>query len=490
MTRDGQPTNTEKQASTPQAQTSQAGEKRGSGGSKEKGRADSGNSHSLGQGSSSTLSGESPSNPSFQSSGQSPGSRGDDTNATIDSGNNSQPPGSLVGEGSNQQAKSSRSDNEMREILDGIIAQLQRGAITKLNATSRVCEFIQSFTTVGDETKEVIIGTYLGEINATETRSSPKACTQLASEERCRQPTSRSSRARSPEARTNRSALDEFIESVANESRPGSPDGEDAHISKRRRLKRSQMPWFTQEQSDSFVQRPSCTRTTQILELFNGDLQSVKFFIKTSPSAPQGFPLSQWKRIFRGEPVDLDHVFSSLHRVTIDEERKGKIGESTINLGTSEASKKVKTAADWATAWRRAARATTFAFNHRERELNEYGDYIERHFAAKHQSSHASIILYDAAIRTLVGGGQHTLLTDHDQFTHLYAAIVMSDGVDHVSATSARRPIRSGSRTEICNKFNAGFCNFKDDCRFLHLCKKCGKSGHGKHDCPTNESRK
>ena len=36
---------------------------------------------------------------------------------------------------------------------------------------------------------------------------------------------------------------------------------------------------------------------------------------------------------------------------------------------------------------------------------------------------------------------------------------------------------------EVCNKFNAGHCNYGTKCRYLHKCNKCHKFGHGQKDC-------
>ena len=67
----------------------------------------------------------------------------------------------------------------------------------------------------------------------------------------------------------------------------------------------------------------------------------------------------------------------------IDPERKVRIGDTEISIGGAETKQKVETSSEWYTAWRSASRATSFIFEHRERELAKYGDYIKRLFAAK-----------------------------------------------------------------------------------------------------------
>jgi hypothetical protein len=65
----------------------------------------------------------------------------------------------------------------------------------------------------------------------------------------------------------------------------------------------------------------------------------------------------------------------------------------------------------------------------------------------------------------------------------------MPDGVESFSGSSSNKksskPVAQGTKPETCNKFNAGTCKNSDsECRYRHLCKLCGKSGHGKKDCP------
>ncbi|PPR07694.1 hypothetical protein CVT26_003742 [Gymnopilus dilepis] len=251
---------------TPTATGGQAGKATAS---QESGRGGSGATQSIAQGSSSTLSGESSQAPSAQP----PGQDAENANATVNPGNSNNSPGLTVGKGPNTETDSSRSDNKVRAILDGILAELQRGSITKLNTTSRICEFIQSFTNLSSDAKEITLRSYLGEINATQVSPGPaQGCSGLVSEESSGQPAVQGSRARSPEARSSQAAIDEFIDLIANNSRPGSPDGEDTDVAKCQRLRRSEMPWFSQEQSDSLAQWASCIRSTQTLELLNGDL--------------------------------------------------------------------------------------------------------------------------------------------------------------------------------------------------------------------------
>ena len=267
--------------------------------------------------------------------------------------------------------------------------------------------------------------------------------------------------------------------------------GDDSDGDKRPRKQRlieSDMPWYSKSSVLS-LSNPSCEETRRILRLFNRDIANAKFLIKVAHNSPSGIPSSQWERILKGDAVDLNQIFTSLHHIVPDEERTGRLGDAEISFGVSEPKKRITSASEWSSTWRKASKAIAFAFPHRSDELLEYGDYIEAEFAANIVSSHHKILLYDTALRNEVAAGQHILLTDHHRFSRLYSAIVMPDGVESLpDKYNGRKPGKashSGDKFEICNKFNAGTCkNSSSDCKYRHLCKNCNKPGHGKRDCP------
>jgi hypothetical protein len=250
------------------------------------------------------------------------------------------------------------------------------------------------------------------------------------------------------------------------------------------------MPWFDASNVPSpSYSSASSQETCRLLRAYNRDISKAKFYVKVAPSSPSGIPSSQWERILKGDAVDLNQIFASLHLVVPDEERTGRLGDTEISFGVSEARKRVSTAAEWSSAWRKASKAIGFAFPHRKEELLEYGEYIESEFTAKLSSSHHKLILYDVALRNEVAGGQHSLLTDYHRFSRLYSAIVFPDGVEAGSSKPhGAKPGSSaqggGAKAEICNKFNAGTCkNAASDCKYKHLCKHCHKPGHPGKDC-------
>ena len=202
---------------------------------------------------------------------------------------------------------------------------------------------------------------------------------------------------------------------------PPDSDTEDDRSAKRQKLSESNMPWFVKlAEPDSGVSHASCEETRKLLLVYNWDISRLKFFIKIARSSPTGFPSSQWEWILKGDPVDLNQVFASLHHIVPDEERKGRMGDMEISFGVAEPKKHISTAAEWSASWRRAYKVIFFTFPYRKDELNEYDDYT---------SSHHKLLLYNVALRNEVAAGQHILLTDHNRFSRLYSAIVMPDGV-------------------------------------------------------------
>ena len=163
--------------------------------------------------------------------------------------------------------------------------------------------------------------------------------------------------------------------------------------------------------------------------------------------------------------IDLDKILSLLHCVTLDLERKAHVGDTEISITEVETIQKVETSSEWSTAWQSALQVIAFVFEHRERELLEYGDYIERLFAAKRPSSHGQVILFDRGIRNEVGGGQLLLLTDYAYFTSLYAAMLQDDGVEyHQGKRTGGGKGGSGGggeKSEVCLRFNSqAGCHF------------------------------
>jgi hypothetical protein len=205
----------------------------------------------------------------------------------------------------------------------------------------------------------------------------------------------------------------------------------EAPPTKQKKLKEAEMPWYKPGESSRSSQSVSSRQTCKSLRIFNRDIPGCKFWIKLAHVAPTGIPSPQWECIFKGEPVELDHFLSSLHRTSINEEGETHIGNAKISMVISDAKRCINTAAKWSASWHFATRAISFIFPHRAEELRSDGDYIEGEFTAKITHSHPKIILFDIAICNMVQGGQSILLTDQQQFFRLYSAIIMPDRVEY-----------------------------------------------------------
>ena len=205
-------------------------------------------------------------------------------------------------------------------------------------------------------------------------------------------------------------------------------------------------------------------------------------------TAPRGFPDSEWDHIIRGEPVDLNVVFSSLHHIAPIKENTGHLGRTEISMGKTKPARKVKTSGDWNSAWNATVKATAFAFPHRGNELREYGEYMDSEFSAKAVSSHHKFIAFDKAMRHHIMGGQTTTLTQRVSFSFMYSAFLLPDGVE--ANTGHKGDTVSGGRTceksnEICRRYNTpdGCSSTGRNCHYKHACEKCKQAGHGKGAC-------
>ena len=272
--------------------------------------------------------------------------------------------------------------------------------------------------------------------------------------------------------------------------------GERGRSNKKPRIFESQMPWFDAERrirkSSANV---SCNKTRDIIETLQRDPATVKRWIRCATSAPAGFPTSEWDALIKGESVDIDTVFSSLHHVHRVDESVGRVGTTEIQFGRPKPAAKVETSGQWTSAYNLIVKVTSFLFPHRYDELRQYGDYIEELFSAKSVPTHPKLFNYDAAVRYKVGQGQNMLLTDRDQFVRYYEAIVAPDGVGIDGASNDSQAAqgkggKGGAKSDICHRFNGkkGCSNAAGKCKYKHVCKKCKQSGHGKMECKVDEA--
>jgi hypothetical protein len=362
------------------------------------------------------------------------------------------------------------------EKLDSFVSEYREQKIPRSKALWNILELLEGNPSFLGLEKEKAVDLYIEELNSVRN-------VEDAGSER--------------DLRTDRdidNSVRQLLKEVSNGTRSrdelSDSESDEKPSSKRKKLKESDMPWFVPGESSYPSQSVSSKETCKSLRVFNRDISGCKFWIKLARGAPSGIPAPQWERIFKGEPIELNHFLSSLHRTSISEEGETRIGNAKISVGVADAKRHIGTAAEWSAAWHLATRAIGFVFPHRAEELRAYGDYIEGEFAAKISSSHSKIILFDIAVRNMVQGGQSILLTDQRQFLRLYSAIVMPDGIEYGSGKGANRRSdlqrATGSKSDVCNRFNTftGCPSSDSDCKYRHICKNCKKGGHGKEQCP------
>ena len=399
-------------------------------------------------------------------------------------------------------------EEESINLMDEIVENFRRKEITKLKALSNIISILDFNPSITERAKDAAVEHYsrtLNEIEALATSAAQRGehaqrglqrigerdigTTHLGDEQHDAVIDDLISHLSNESKRGKRPVSEDFIDNDVDSTKE--PDIGDIQSNKKRRVLESQMPWFSREEEARRTGNKDCEQSRKTLALFARDYKAIKQWIQTSRTAPLGFPSSEWDNVIRGQAVNLDAVLSSLHHVSAPKENVGRVGSTEISLGRSEPIKKVQTSGEWTSAWNAAIKAIKFAFPHRENELREYAEYIEGHFSARVPSAHRKIILYDAAIRNEVGGGQNALLTDTHLFSRFYSAIVMPDGIESDSSklTSKRLTGKSSSKTELCNRFNSsnGCRNSAEDCRFRHACKKCKRTTHGKESCDIKE---
>ena len=369
----------------------------------------------------------------------------------------------------------------------------RKGEYSRFQASTHVANELGKWIGASDKEKGKAFDSYLAEINSLvaiqdEERSDTRAASLPAS--------SANAAGQRSNAKRIRDEVEELLDQVSGEALDGDVDGHQLGLeSVRKRAREEDMPWFNSSLNSG--RRTSCIETCRTLLKFSEDLSGVKSLLRVANGLPEGIPSTQWDRILRGESVDLDQVLSSMHFIQLDEERKGRLGAAEVVFTVAESKRKIKTGAEWSSAFRRMSNAVVFLFPHRREELYDYAEHIEGLFSAKHTNAHSKVILYDQSVRNQVGGGQNFLLTDYQRFNRLSEAILHADGVEY--RTGGKGPSKGGngsdkgepSKKDICRRFNSqNGCRFsEEECYYKHVCKGCGKTGHGKNSCPTEKQQ-
>jgi hypothetical protein len=250
----------------------------------------------------------------------------------------------------------------------------------------------------------------------------------------------------------------------------------------RKRVREEEFPWFEEAQRAKQTLTVSKQKTRNTIQRARGDVSQVVTWARDAPGCPRNFPESEWNNLFRGNAVNLDVVYSSLNAIRPVSHNIAKLGKLEIYDAEVEPIKRVETAGQWNSAWTETTEATVFAFPHRRSELDEYRRYMQNLFDSVISGQHPKVILYDKAIRNLVGGGQTIGLTDFPTFHHLQTTYLHPFGVE------ADREYRKRKKSKgVCHRFNGGTCNVTG-CEFRHVCGGCGSKSHGRVECPREKS--
>jgi hypothetical protein len=434
--------------------------------------------------------------------GETQGETQDSTNRGSSSGERPDPVTASTHENPNVAGSSSELTGEniistaIIQSLDNTVESFRKGDLSKARAISKLVSTLSiSNDSTDDPAKEAALDQYISSIDSFSRTQSHSARYGQIVDHGLRTDVDQTA---------NHDDIERIISEIAESSKHGSSfeeeeisgetdrsDSEREPSNKKRRLYEKDMPWFKRESIARQSADPSCQATRRILQTFGSDFAYVKRSIQLAQSAPAGFPASEWDNIVRGISVNIDNVFSSLHHVAPVKENVGRVGSTEISLGHTEPSRRVRTNGDWISAYNEIVKATAFVFPHREQELRDYGEYINREFSSKVDSSHKRIILYDAAVRNEVGGGQQMLLTDRSKFSFIYSAIVMPDGIESdFGKRKASAFDGNKSQSNFCRRFNsANGCSDGSDCRYKHLCRNCKRPSHSQVNCDS-QSRK
>ena len=123
------------------------------------------------------------------------------------------------------------------------------------------------------------------------------------------------------------------------------------------------MPWFKMEQqfrrSNTNL---SCNKTRRLLDIFQRDPATVKRWIRCTSSALAGFPSSEWDALIKGESVDIDLVFSSLHFIHHVDKSVRHVGSTEIQFGRPKPTAEAEMSGQWTAAFNLIVKATAFLF--------------------------------------------------------------------------------------------------------------------------------
>ena len=205
-------------------------------------------------------------------------------------------------------------DHTRRNRLEAIVEDFRNGVFDRCSATSEIIRELGAEPLLLREEKDKTFGTYIQEINSIADRYSIRG-----EKEPLRQRSELHSRDSDEKEKTIPRDPFNLFENLSKRGISEDPDSDDEGSKSRKKLKllESEMPWSKKEELTlTSNANPSCLKTINLLKLFNRDIKQAKFYISIAPEAPGNIPSGQWERILKGEPVDLDQILSSIHRIT------------------------------------------------------------------------------------------------------------------------------------------------------------------------------
>jgi hypothetical protein len=243
--------------------------------------------------------------------------------------------------------------------------------------------------------------------------------------------------------------------------------------SKKQVIFEHEMPWFANDLIAQALLHSELVQMQKSIAYCSHDFAATKCFISSSLTIPK-FPDSEWDNVIRGQPINLESVFSSVNAIALIYEHSEHLRAYKIKFGggsSRTSSKKIQTHRDWLMAWTVASHAICHAFPHRAQELQDYGNYITQQFSAISQSEALWVVSFDESIWTFVGSCNDLLLTDFNSFNHLRAMFLSSFGTHHSDfnpKTTGPKRMAIEKSPDMCNKYNSmAGCSFSSgQCKY------------------------
>jgi len=215
--------------------------------------------------------------------------------------------------------------------------------------------------------------------------------------------------------------------------------------------------------------------------------------LKMSKQAVLGFPRcpllpdSLWNDVLLDRYVDFDKILTGYYALESDHRETQSFGNLDISLNTGgssgKMSKEIRIYGEWSIAYARYTRAVVFVYPHRNRELEDYEEYLAGQFAAYPDiADQFKIINFDKAIRIRVRQSNDLMLTDIARFQDIISYHLINPKTSRPN-DAKRQKLTANDDIPICRRWNTGRC-VAATCSYLHICHHC----NGKHqakDCTT-----